>query len=135
MHASNGDLAIVFAPAALLTSHPAALINHGRVINFRPGRLINFLKFCRQPLYARFCRPAALLTSPPAGLLTHGRLLVSLEYKSEGRRLISVCNRLMGLTSTFANEIIDFYPMIMSYKSVISLGYKSITSYESTRPS
>ena len=41
MHALDDDFAIVFDPAALLTSHPAALFTHGRVINFRPGRLIN----------------------------------------------------------------------------------------------
>ena len=41
MHALNDDFAIVFAPAALLTSAPAGLLTQGRVINFRPGRLIN----------------------------------------------------------------------------------------------
>ena len=32
MHALNDDFAIVFAPAALLTSAPAGLLTHGRLL-------------------------------------------------------------------------------------------------------
>ena len=66
MHALNDDFAIVFAPAALLTSAPAGLLTHGRVINFRPGRLINsrsIINFFRIPVGAALSK--GVLTAFP----------------------------------------------------------------------